>query len=339
MLRRRSGCVARFLALATFALSATAEAAPPVRLHLAEDSTCEGTRALATRLAGKGIVVSPPEANGGAVDVDVRAMSTPSGADAELVIRAGTRTATRSLNAPTCDEVLDALVFALGLALEQPIEDERAPEKPPAPAPAVEAPPSSAPVPSPPVPSPPVPSPPVPSPLVPALAWGGGAAAGVFIGASPSAAVAVVVHADVESRAVRLVSPSAILGGVFVLPSSTASSGTDVTFALQMGTLDGCPLRIGGSRAAIRPCLEVQVGRLQSRSSGFVGARLESSPWVALALALRGRAEIAAGVYFEVDLAGGSPLIQEVFSVGDQRVFGVGPVLLSATAGVGVHFP
>src|SRR4051812_17342098 len=116
MRRRRSSGVARLLALAIVALTARAQAAPPVRLHLAEDSTCEGSRGLATRLAHRGIPVSD-SAEG--VDVDVRAMATPGGADAQLVIRRGDRTATRSLTAPTCDEVLDALVFALSLALEQ----------------------------------------------------------------------------------------------------------------------------------------------------------------------------------------------------------------------------
>jgi hypothetical protein len=161
----------------------------------------------------------------------------------------------------------------------------------------------------------------------------------VFAGASPSAAAALVVHADLESRAPGLVAPSAILGATFVLPSSTTASGSDVAFALQMGSLDGCPVRFGGGWLALRPCAELQIGRLQSRSAGFAGARLESSPWVALALALRGRAEITAGISFELDVAAGSPLIQDVFSVGDQRVFGVGPVLISAIAGVGVHFP
>ena len=115
-------------------------------------------------------------------------------------------------------------------------------------------------------------------------------------------------------------------------------AGREVAFALQAGTLDGCPLRVGG-RVAVRPCVELQAGRLQSRSAGFVGSRLEATPWVALALALRGRAEITTGVAIELDLAAGSPLIQDVFSVGDQRVFGVGPVVVSATTGVGVHFP
>lgn len=325
MRRRRSGYVARFLALAVFALSARAVAAPPVRLHLAEDSTCEGTGALATRLAQKGIVVSESEAGG--VDVDVRAMSSPGRAEAELVIRHGTVTATRSITAPTCDEVLDALVFTLGLALEQPT-----PPPPPAePPPIVD-------VPSPPPALPPPPAP-ATGPVEHGLGWGGGAGAGVFAGASPSAAAAIVVHAELESRAPGLFAPSAILGATFVLPSSTISGGSDVAFALQMGTLDGCPFRLGGASLALRPCLDLQVGRLQSRSAGFAGARLEGSPWVALALALRGRAEVAAGISFQLDLVAGSPLTQDVFSVGDQRVFGVGPVLVSAIAGVGVHFP
>lgn len=329
MRRRRSGWLARLfafasLALASLALVRQAQAAPPVRLRLAEESTCEGARGLSTRLAQKGITVS--ESAPDAVEVDVRAMVTPGGAAAELVIRRRDRTARRSLSAPTCDEVLDALVFTLGLALEQALEPPTPPAKPPEPAPVVDAPPAE-------------PPPPAPVRAGPVIAWGGGAGGGMFAGASPSAAAAVVVHGDVESRAPGLLAPSAILGAMIVLPSSTTASGNDVTFALQMATLDACPLRLGASRVAIRPCLELQVGRLQSRSVGAAGARLEAAPWVALALALRGRASIGAGFSLDLDVAAGSPLIQDIYFVGDQRVFGVGPVLVSAVAGVGVHFP
>jgi hypothetical protein len=332
MLRRS---VAQLFALAIFALTADAAAgsSSPVRLHLADDSTCEGVRALPSRLAAKGLaVVADGDANETSrelVDVDVRALTIPGGADAQLVIRRGGRTATRSLTAPTCDEVLDAVAFALALALDEAEE--------PAEAPAVVVP-SSSRAPAPPTAEAPAPPPPR-APVVPSLVWGGGAGAGVFGGASPSAALVVVVHAELESRAPRLVAPALVLGAAFVLPTSTTASGSEISFALQTGMVDGCPLRFGGDRFALRPCFEVQIGRLQSRSSGFAGAQLESTSWVALALAARGRLEIGAGLSLEADLSAGSPLIQDAFSVGNQRVFGVGPLLLSATAGVAVHFP
>lgn len=309
------------LVVAFVAVATRAAAAPPVHLHVAEDSTCEGSRGLGSRLARRGIVLA--QAGTAGVDVDVRARPTASGAEAELVLRSSAGTASRSLSAPTCDEVLDALVFTLGLALEQPLE-----EPPPPPAP-------SAPAPSAPAPLPPA------SASAPSrgIAWGGGAGAGIFAGASPSAAAAIVVHAEVESRAERIFAPSAVLGATFVLPSSTVAAGADVASALQMGTADGCPVRFGGSRLALRPCVEVQVGRLEARSAGFAGARLDSAVWVAVAATLRGRAELGAGIGLELAVAAGSPLIQDAYSVGDRRVLTVGPLLFSAIAGVGVHFP
>lgn len=337
--RRRCRCITLFVALALLAGSATAEAAPPVRLHVADDSTsCEGARGLGARLAERGIVLSSSDASGAEiVDVNVRTTSTASGARAELVLRAGNRTASRSLEAPSCAEVMDALVFALGLALEQPIEDTAPAQALPAQAP------PAAPSPSPPAAPAEVPRPEAPSPSAPSegppFAWGGGAGVGVVSGALPSASTILAIHADLESRARGLFAPSVALGGALVLPSTTSSSGKEIAFALQMGMVDACPLRVARGRFDLRPCVELQVGRLQGRSSGFVGARLESSPWVALALALRGRVEIGAGVYFEVDFAAGSPLIQDVFSVGNDRVFAAGPGLFSGTAGGGVHFP
>ena len=310
-MRQVAALVVAFVAVAT-----RAAAAPPVHLHVAEDSTCEGSRGLGSRLARRGIVLA--QAGTAGVDVDVRARPTASGAEAELVLRSSAGTASRSLSAPTCDEVLAALVFTLGLALEQPLE-----EPPPPPSPA---------------PSTPAPLPPASAPSR-GIAWGGGAGAGIFAGASPSAAAAIVVHADVESRAERIFAPSAVLGATFVLPSSTVAAGVDVASALQMGTADGCPVRFGGSRLALRPCVEVQVGRLEARSAGFAGARLDSAVWVAVAATLRGRVELGAGIGLELAIAAGSPLIQDAYSVGDRRVLTVGPLLFSTIAGVGVHFP
>lgn len=307
-MRQVAALVVAFVAVAT-----RAAAAPPVHLHVAEDSTCEGSRGLGSRLARRGIVLA--QAGTAGVDVDVRARPTASGAEAELVLRSSAGTASRSLSAPTCDEVLDALVFTLGLALEQPLEEPPPPPAPPPPPPASASAPSRG------------------------IAWGGGAGAGIFAGASPSAAAAIVVHADVESRAERIFAPSAVLGATFVLPSSTVAAGADVASALQMGTADGCPVRFGGGRLALRPCVEVQVGRLEARSAGFAGARLDSAVWVAVAATLRGRAELGAGIGLELAIAAGSPLIQDAYSVGDRRVLTVGPLLFSAIAGVGVHFP
>ena len=322
-MRQVAALVVAFVAIAT-----RASAAPPVHLHVAEDSTCEGSRGLGSRLARRGIVLA--EAGTAGVDVDVRARPTASGAEAELALRSSAGTASRSLRAPTCDEVLDALVFTLGLALEQPLEEPPPPPPPSAPAPSAPAPSAPAPAPLPPAPA---------SAPSRGIAWGGGAGAGIFAGASPSAAAAIVVHAEVESRAERIFAPSAVLGATFVLPSSTVAAGADVASALQMGTADGCPVRLGGSRLALRPCVEVQVGRLEARSAGFAGARLDSAVWVAVAATLRGRAELGAGIGLELAIAAGSPLIQDAYSVGDRRVLTVGPLLFSAIAGVGVHFP
>ncbi len=229
MRRRRSASAG----LAIFALSLRAWGAPPVRLHVAEESTCEGILELGTRLAARDIVVSESAADG--INVDVRAMSTPAGASAELVVRRGDGIATRSLRAPTCDEVLDALVFTLGLALEQPLEPT-----PPAKSAAATS-------------SKPDDTPPIAS-VRPRFGWGAGVGAGVFAGASPSAAAALKAYAGLESRAPRFVAPSVILGATFVLPSTTKSLDTDVSFALQMGTVDGCPVRLGGRRITFRPC-------------------------------------------------------------------------------------
>lgn len=310
--------MATSLALTFVLLAARANVTPVVRLHVAQDSTCDAMDSLATRLVARGIVVSETDASG--VDVDVRAMALSERAEAEIVIHEGSDASSRLLRASTCAEVLDALAFTLGLALERSVESEPPPEVVPPPTREAER--AAVPV------------------AEAGLRWGVGGEAGVFAGAAPVASPAIGAHVGVESTARGLFAPSASLGAMFVLPSTTESaSRADVTFTLLTSTLDGCPLRVGGGRLGLRPCLELELGRLQGRSSGFVGARLDSSPWVALAVAARGQAELGAGIALDLALSAGSPLVQNTFFIGSERVFGVGSFLFSSTAGLTVHFP
>ena len=309
-------CLAATALLATsIAFESRALAAPSVELSVDPASTCGQTSAMATMLAARGITTT------GAADakVRVRAITTADGAEASFVIESGGRTATRTLTAPTCEEVLEAASYALSLALELP---EPGPT-PPAPVP------TAAPAPT---------ATQTPTTPRPPLRWGGEAAFGIFAGATPDVAPVLAARADLESTSEGVLAPSASVGAAFVFPSSTTSAGADVSFALQTGLVDGCPVRLG-RRFSLRPCVELQVGRLQSRGAGVPGARLESSAWAALGLTLRGRAEIGAGISAELALTGGSPLIQDAFAIGNSGVFDTGPLLFSATFGVGVHFP
>ena len=63
------------LVLASVTVAGRAAAAPPVHLHVADDSTCEGSRGLASRLAGRGIVLAEQGMPG--VDVDGAASVQP----------------------------------------------------------------------------------------------------------------------------------------------------------------------------------------------------------------------------------------------------------------------
>ncbi len=150
-----------------FALTRHASAQKALCLHMTEDSTCPETRALGPHLAARGFHLGDADC----MDVDVRATTSPTGADAELVVRQGSSTATRSFTASTCADVLAAVEFTLTLALESASDGDSQPETPARPEGTTRAGGSLAP-------------PRTPQPL----AWAVGAGAGFLYGASTKAA-------------------------------------------------------------------------------------------------------------------------------------------------------
>jgi hypothetical protein len=306
---------------AVIALAKGAQAASRVQLQLntEEKGACEGIASFPTRLSRRGIEL----AESSDVEVDVRAVQTPDGAEASFVLRdkAQSTSSTRSLRAASCDEVLEGVAFTLSLALEHrrlTVTEEVLPAGP--------------------VPPQPVKSPkkaPVRSPF----SWGVGVSMGVVSGVAKEAAWAPQVQLEAALHEGRVVSPAAFLGARFVLPSFTTLPDAQLSFALQMATLGACPLRFAAGRFAARPCVELEAGRMQGRSAGFVGARLASTPWFAVGMGLRGRVAMVGPFGLDVAVSATAPLDRAAFKLGEVVVHEVNLAVFSGSVGLGVHFP
>jgi hypothetical protein len=290
-----------------------------LRVILGEGSTCGDTGALETRLAKRGIAPAPAEDPAALTVAEITARTTDGGAEGTFVLAGPSGISRRSLTAPSCEDLLDALAFAMALALESP--DEPTPPPPRALA------------------TPPERDAPRSSDARPPLRWGGAASMGIGIGTSPAAALVVSATARVESGVVSGLSPAGRIGIAFTLPSEAAGQGAELAFAAQAGLLDLCPLRLGSRALGFRPCARVQVGRLQARSQGLSGARLENRVWGSAGLVLEASLELGLGTYVALEASAAAPLRRDEFFIGATSFFTVPVIVASGSLGFGVHFP
>lgn len=298
-----------------------AHAAPiaPVRVEMAPDNACGDAASLEARMVARGVAVSSTAET--IATVDVRAKGDD--IEGSLVLTRETGTTSRVVRATTCADVLDALVFTLGLALE----DVASPESPGAAPRRPTFPPSRT------------------ADRVSAPVRGGGLDLELGVGGGVERTVAPTVSRVtgawvlVGARRPTRLSPSAALGVAFGLPVATTVGATKATSATQAGILDLCPVRLGGTHLGVRPCARTMIGRAQVRSEGFVGAQLDERMLVTVGAALRGDAKVAGPLFAHVELAATIPLSRATYFVAGSKIFETPAVALAGGAGIAVHFP
>ena len=330
MMRARRTALALATAIGLVLGAGSARALPPVQLRYSEGSTCGSATALATRLTARGVTLSPA-----GTELDVVATTRAEGAEATFVLVGREGEARRTLAAETCDAVLDAVAFAVELALSGGAIDV-------APTPTVVE--SVPPAPSPPPPAPPPPAfQPAPRRAAPsrAVEWSFGGRGGIASGTSPRVSPVVAIHGRVELPLGRLLVPALELGAVFALPTTTTRANVEVAFASQAAFLNVCPIRLRNEAATLQltPCARVEVGRIEAKTDAVAGAKLTQNPSVAAGLAISGRAFVAAPLFLELELSAMLPLVKNEFSVANTNVYAIPPARVGFAFGAGLRFP
>jgi hypothetical protein len=180
--------------------------------------------------------------------------------------------------------------------------------------------------------TPPAPEPPVvmtPLPLGPPEADGDAAVDGPALRLSAALAVqwlaglapapiaggGLFLRATWDGEGVLSLSPEFGLGFTHHRGGGFQEPGGEAAFALDSGTLEFCPLRIGNADIALRPCALGSLGRLTATGERTFDGHSRSRPWATAGGGLVGSARW--GV-FEFRLAGAfsAPFVRDSFSFG-----------------------
>jgi hypothetical protein len=205
---------------------------------------------------------------------------------------------TRSVSAPSCDEVVDALALIAVLALDP--TDERKPDPPPPPPLLLEE--REAPVSSPPPPS--------------RWRWSGavGAQTELVGGVAPGPLLGFPIY--IELRAVReqLLAPSVRLAFVPTRTSTAVRAEGSAHFRWTLGRLEACPVEIvPRTTIHLRPCARVDAGVVYATGDLRGNPRDARRGWVSVAALARAQWVIAQPLAVELGAGGVVPLTADTF--------------------------
>jgi hypothetical protein len=133
-------------------------------------------------------------------------------------------------------------------------------------------------------------------------------------------------------------------GRYAVASESVPFAGTSATteFDAVLASASACPLRFSArSRWSLRPCLEVEVGRLSVAGSGptLVEALEQRALWLSTGLSLRGDVVFWGPLHLSTSVGGSVPLARnEFFYAPDLLAFQVPALSWQATGSLAVTF-
>ena len=346
-----------------------AAGAPPgeptrVQLRVQAAPDCTSRRDLAARIAERSPRIEVVDEAPVSAAVTVTSPH-PGKVIADLVLGAGgAAQPARCVVARTCPEVADGVALIIAVTLdpssrrgppaivaerrrEEPgasesgasagAADEQKPATEPAPAP---KPPDRTAPPTPPPERTAAPSPPQPTVAarVPSARQFGAYLAGqTVLGPAPAImpGLALYVLAALERQGPW--SPALVLGATRVWRADLSETGGTASFTLDAASLDACPLRFRWTALTARPCASALFGRLTSRGSDATPTASATRPF-----AVAG-AVISVGFGSRVDvsarLALGLTLIRDSYEFGTDVFHRADPITVSASVGVGAHWP
>jgi hypothetical protein len=237
-------------------------------------------------------------------------------------------TRARQLKAKSCEEAMEGLSLIATVTLDPEALSEPA-EEPPAAPPAV-APPS------------------VVKPALPPARRAPAAArhrvsiaieASALFEAAPQPAFGGSVAVAVEARPGEVWSPLLRLSLLHAERRGLAQGAGDANFAFTVPALDVCPVRLGPSLLAVRPCAFGSIGLLKVWGSEAYEKEAHERAWGSAGASLLLAVRLSKALEIIVDGRAGRALLQDEFAFDHVVFFKTRPLLFSAGAGLAGGFP
>ncbi len=245
-------------------------------------------------------------------------------------------TRARKLKAKSCDEAMEGLSLIATVTLDpEALLSEPAAEPPPPAAPPPAAPPPAAP-------------PPVAQPAAPPARKAAavvryrlsfGLEGSALFQASPEPAFGGSAALAFEARAGEVWSPLLRLSLLHAQRRGLAQGAGEANFAFTVPALDVCPVRLGPSLLAIRPCAFGSIGLLKVWGSEAYEKEAHARAWGSAGASLLLAVRLSKTLEIIADGRAGLALVRDEFAFDGVSFFKTRPLLFSAGAGLAGGFP
>lgn len=115
-------------------------------------------------------------------------------------------------------------------------------------------------------------------------------------------------------------------------------TGGTADFELDAGSLDLCPIRLGGGALAIRACANAQAGRMRASGSRTFSPRSKSRPFVVLGGSILMTVSLPAGFEAGAAFGVGRALIEDEYVFANRAFYRVPRLNLGFGLGLGYGF-
>jgi hypothetical protein len=332
------------LSLQMLAGSAAERTSAKVRLEVRAPGDCTSRTDLAERIAARSAHIEVVDEAAISAHVDV---SVPRGGSvtADLVLTSpGVEEPVRQVVARSCAEVADGVALIIAVTLDPNLRRKATPgpsddHKIPVPAEGPKVP-AESPVkarPEPPAASNPPAPPPAPPPAALRRELAISAAGQAMFGPAPSAmpGIALYVMAGLDRDGAW--APAVVIGATHVWRADLAESGGTASFTLDAGSVDVCPLHLRWARLTARPCASALLGRLTASGSNVPQAASVARPFGVAGAAIS--AGFGAPVEVTARVGIGVTLLRDAYEFATNVFYRAAPIAISASIGVGVHWP
>jgi hypothetical protein len=131
--------------------------------------------------------------------------------------------------------------------------------------------------------------------------------------------------------------PALFVGALHAWRNDLSQTGGAASFTLDAATIDACPLRVGGSALAARPCVTVLLGRLTASGSETMDAASVARFYGAAGAALT--ASFGSTIQLSGRLGFGMTLLRDTYDFMGPTFHRAGRFTIAASLGVGLRWP
>jgi hypothetical protein len=169
--------------------------------------------------------------------------------------------------------------------------------------------------------------------------WRAGALLRALLGPAPELMPGLALALGASWDRAGVWSPALRLSATHYWLHGVSEMDGDADFEVDSGSLDACPVRVGGELLAMRPCANLELGRLLARGTHTFAPQAHSRPFAVLGGSLWLETLLLTRLEAGLGLSAGKTLVMDDFAFSPTTFHRVSSLTVAGSLGVSLRFP